>query len=462
MPKPTMAIRHQLTFGGELFERLTLERGIVSGDVVEDSRFKNKEPAVDPALSGLRLLKELRHAVALQFEATEARNRRNGGNRGQLPVRAMKFQQCVQVDVCQPITIGDHKGLVVQVRSQATQPATSQSIQAGVDQSDFPVGRRGLLHFAGTHFQIDEEIAVMHDVIVKVLFDDFAFVAARDDEVAEALLRIKIHNVPEHGFAADFDHRLGTNRGFFGESGSQAAGEYDHFHNERAKRRPEPLLRLCSDQSVAYLAGTSYQKSMIRTIRSVLALPQAYQLFWTVIGGPHRSKILVDQYIRPRAGDRILEIGCGPGTIVPYLPESEYVGFDMSPSYIAQAQKRFPRSRFVCERVSEYTLKERSYFDIVLALGIVHHLADAEAKQLFQIAHDALKPAGKLVTLDGVWNEGQSSAARALLARDRGQYVRDERGYVGIASKVFDNIKVSIRHDLLRIPYTHIIMECVR
>jgi SAM-dependent methyltransferase len=222
------------------------------------------------------------------------------------------------------------------------------------------------------------------------------------------------------------------------------------------------MLRLCLDKAVAYLAGTSYQKSMIRTIRSVLALPQAYQLFWNVIGGPTRSRILVAEYIRSKPGDRILEIGCGPGTIVPYLPESEYVGFDMSAHYIEQAKKKFPQARFVCEKVSEYTLKERAYFDIVLALGIVHHLDDQEALKLFQIAHDALRPGGKLVTLDGVWVSGQSSGAKALLARDRGQFVRDEEGYVRIASRVFDNVKVSIRHDLLRIPYTHIIMQCVR
>ena len=221
-------------------------------------------------------------------------------------------------------------------------------------------------------------------------------------------------------------------------------------------------LRLCFDQAVAYLAGTSYQKSMIRTIRSLLAFPQAYQLFWTVIGGPQRSEILVDEYIRPRAGDRILEIGCGPGTIVPYLPRCEYVGFDMSAEYVAKAQKKFPNARFVCERVSEYTLKERAYFDSVLALGIVHHLDDSEAVQLFQIAHDALKPGGKLVTLDGVWSKGQSAGARALLARDRGQFIRDEESYVRLGSKVFANVRVSIRHDLLRIPYTHIIMECIR
>ncbi len=201
---------------------------------------------------------------------------------------------------------------------------------------------------------------------------------------------------------------------------------------------------------------------MIETIRSVLALPQAYQFFFNVIGAPERSRILVRDYIRPQAGDRILEIGCGPGTIVPYLPETEYVGFDLSEEYIEQARKKYPRAKFVCERVSQYTLPQRSYFDIALALGIVHHLDDSEALQLFTIAHEALKPGGKLVTLDGVWAKDQSRSARYLLARDRGQFVRTLDQYVKLASQVFRSVKSSVRHDLLRIPYTHLILECIR
>jgi SAM-dependent methyltransferase len=211
---------------------------------------------------------------------------------------------------------------------------------------------------------------------------------------------------------------------------------------------------------------------MIPRIRSLLARPWAYQLFFNAIGAPERSRILVRDYIRPRPGNRILEIGCGPGTIVPFLPESEYVGFDVSAEYISQARKKFsgdssprknlPHAKFVCERVSEYSLPQRNYFDIVLALGIVHHLADSEALQLFRIAHDALKPDGKLVTLDGVWTDHQSGAARYLLSRDRGQFVRSQEKYVALAAQVFSKIKPSIRHDLLRIPYTHLIMECLR
>jgi len=201
---------------------------------------------------------------------------------------------------------------------------------------------------------------------------------------------------------------------------------------------------------------------MTRYLRRVLAIPAAYQLWWNLVGGPALAKVLVNDYVRPRARARILEIGCGPGTIVSYLPPSDYLGFDLSPKYIELARRRFPKAHFACERVSQFSIAKEQSFDVVLALGIVHHLEDAEAQQLFQIAYDALKPGGKLVTIDGVWSDDQSPATRWLLARDRGDYVRSEREYVGIASQVFSNIRPSVRHDLLRIPYTHLILECIR
>lgn len=201
---------------------------------------------------------------------------------------------------------------------------------------------------------------------------------------------------------------------------------------------------------------------MLKSVRSVLSIPAVYNLWWKVVGGPAWAKVLVSQYIQPKPGERILEIGCGPGTNAGFLPNCDYVGFDVSSKYIEMARKRFPHARFVCERVGEFSLTERQSFDTVLALGIVHHLDDEEASRLFQIAHDALKLDGKLVTFDGVWTNDQSAAARWLLARDRGEHVRSEPEYVKIASQVFKSVKSSIRHDLLRIPYTHLIMECVR
>jgi cyclopropane fatty-acyl-phospholipid synthase-like methyltransferase len=126
------------------------------------------------------------------------------------------------------------------------------------------------------------------------------------------------------------------------------------------------------------------------------------------------------------------------------------------------ARSAFHRLQFVCERVSQFSLAQQQSFDAVLAFGVVHHLDDQEARQLFQVAHDALKLGGKLVTVDGVWTDDQSRAARWLLARDRGEYIRNQAGYVKIASQVFANVRASVRHDLIRIPYSHLILECVR
>jgi SAM-dependent methyltransferase len=218
--------------------------------------------------------------------------------------------------------------------------------------------------------------------------------------------------------------------------------------------------RLCRISAIWTVANR--EVGMFESIRSVLAIPAAYRLWCKLVGEHGWAKVLVNEYIQPRAGTRILEIGCGPGTIVPYLPQSHYLGFDLSPEYIELARARFPQARFLCERVSEFSLTNQESFDVALALGVVHHLDDAEAEQLFRIAHAALRPGGKLVTIDGVWTNDQSAAARWLLARDRGEYVRSEAEYLGIASQAFSNVKRTVRHDLLRIPYTHLIMECVR
>jgi len=199
---------------------------------------------------------------------------------------------------------------------------------------------------------------------------------------------------------------------------------------------------------------------MLQRIRSFLSIPVIYQLWGNAVGGSASVKTLVGEYIRPKQDDRILEIGCGPGTIVSYLPQSGYLGFDLSAEYIDQARKRFPSAQFVCERVSKFLLVDAHSFDLVLAIGIVHHLDDAEAHQLFEIAHHALKPGGRLVTIDGVFTKGQNPAARWLLKRDRGEHVRSETEYLKIASKVFDDVIPIIRHDLLRIPYSHLILQC--
>ena len=50
--------------------------------------------------------------------------------------------------------------------------------------------------------------------------------------------------------------------------------------------------------------------------------------------------------------------------------------------------------------------------------------------------------------------------ARWLAALDRGQNVRKADELVILAQEHFSTVNVTVRHDLLRIPYTHAILEC--
>ena len=197
-------------------------------------------------------------------------------------------------------------------------------------------------------------------------------------------------------------------------------------------------------------------------VRSVLSNPTVYRLFGQMIRKTSGGRTaFLREYVRAKIGDHILDIGCGPGDIVQYLPDVEYVGFDASQEYINAARSRYGnRATFICEQVSTKTLEENSSFDIVTAIGILHHLDDVEALQLFHLAQVALKPGGRLVTIDPCFVEKQSLWARYIISKDRGKNVRTTEAYLAIASQVFSTVAVSIRHDLLRIPYTHIILEC--
>jgi cyclopropane fatty-acyl-phospholipid synthase-like methyltransferase len=202
---------------------------------------------------------------------------------------------------------------------------------------------------------------------------------------------------------------------------------------------------------------------MIELIRPILDRPFFYESYHKLIGADHRSRVLVNEYIRPQAGDRLLDIGCGPGNMVPFLPACQYMGFDANESYIASARERYgARGEFLCERVSHHTVQQFGAFDIVLALGLVHHLDDPESQDLFRLGHTALKPGGRMITNDGCYVPGQSAAKRYLLSRDRGQFVRTQEKYERLARSSFNHVQSDLREDVLRIPYTHLIMVCTR
>lgn len=195
-------------------------------------------------------------------------------------------------------------------------------------------------------------------------------------------------------------------------------------------------------------------------VRAVLSLPTAYEGMQRAIGSVAYRQEVARSFVQAHRGDRILDIGCGPGDLLPYLPpDTTYVGFDVNASYVSSARKRFgDRGQFFVGGVGDGQAEEMGPFDRVIATGVLHHLDDEEAQALWRLARSVLAPGGRAVTVDPCFHEGQHPVARWLASRDRGQSVRRPDEYAAFARESFDDVTVRLRTDMLRLPYSHAIV----
>ena len=196
-------------------------------------------------------------------------------------------------------------------------------------------------------------------------------------------------------------------------------------------------------------------------IRSVLSHPLVYETFQNIMGAKRGRERFVRESIRPFPGMRVLDLGCGPAEILGALPSDVvYVGYDMSPHYIASAQRKFGnRGVFHCRLLQQTEVATLESFDLVMGIGVLHHLDDTTARQFMAIAKSALKEGGRILTLDPCFAAGQNPVARFLISHDRGQHVRNADGYLALVDGTSLDAAGKVVHQAW-IPYTHWIMEC--
>jgi cyclopropane fatty-acyl-phospholipid synthase-like methyltransferase len=195
-------------------------------------------------------------------------------------------------------------------------------------------------------------------------------------------------------------------------------------------------------------------------IRLLLSYPAGFKLFkFFVIGKYYRT--FVNEYVRCKKGDRVLDIGCGYGDVLEYLSDVEYTGFDMNRRYIEAALKKYGnKGKFSCDKLSCELTKENGHFDKAIAIGVLHHLCDEEVITLLHFTKKVLKRGAKFISVDPCFIEKQSAFARYLFTKDRGKFIRTADAYKALISEVYESAQVSIRQDLLHVPYTNIIIEC--
>lgn len=195
--------------------------------------------------------------------------------------------------------------------------------------------------------------------------------------------------------------------------------------------------------------------------RYFLRMPFVYSSYQKLVGGYRARKLFVKNMVRIKSNQKILDIGCGPGDILDFLPEVDYIGIDLDSSYIEKAKKKYSnRGTFICSGVNKFNINEPETFDIVIASGVLHHLNDKECIKLFKLAYKAMKPNGRLITYDGCYIKNQNLISKMFLKLDRGKFVRTKKEYERLAKSCFPKVESIIEEHYFRIPYTSIGMEC--
>jgi ubiquinone/menaquinone biosynthesis C-methylase UbiE len=151
-----------------------------------------------------------------------------------------------------------------------------------------------------------------------------------------------------------------------------------------------------------------------------------YDLMAKVLGADAVRRVLVQQ-AACRAGDRVLEIGCGTGSLLLAVkqaqPGAEVVGLDPDPAALAIVRRKAARAG-VPIRTDQGYADELPYadasFDRVLSSFMFHHLPRAAKEASLREVRRVLRPGGRFHMVDfGGPGSGKRGFIGHLIHADR-------------------------------------------
>ena len=109
-----------------------------------------------------------------------------------------------------------------------------------------------------------------------------------------------------------------------------------------------------------------------------------------------------------RAGERVLELGCGPGELTAELLArgAQVDAVDVSEEMLGDAMQRAPSAAFEQADLTRYVPRRK--YDAVLLSFVLHELDPADISAVVARAAFALAPSGRLAILDHWLPRGSS------------------------------------------------------
>lgn len=199
-------------------------------------------------------------------------------------------------------------------------------------------------------------------------------------------------------------------------------------------------------------------------IYRLVTLPAFYAGFQNALGADRARRTFIKEFLEPLSPNaKVLDVGCGPATLLGYLDDIQYTGLDLNEKHIAQAREAYGnRGQFLCGNAVSDLPAGEGQFDVVICSGLLHHLTDADARSLLRHLSQHIRPGGRICTFDQVWLPKQRRIAALLNALDSGKNVRTPAGYLALTEGIDLDVSHKMYHNLLRVPYDHFVMRLER
>jgi SAM-dependent methyltransferase len=194
---------------------------------------------------------------------------------------------------------------------------------------------------------------------------------------------------------------------------------------------------------------------------NLLSSTYIYIIFQRLMSATYVRRQFVKKHIKK--GHNVIDLGCGPSSILRDLPEINYYGYDINKFHIKYAKNKFSKKNFhfYCKKFNKNEISRLPKFDCALLLGLVHHLSNEEFITIISLIKNTLKKNGKILILDNVIVHNQNFISRFLIKNDQGDNVRNLNQYKLILNKYFSKIKYQINNQIF-IPYTWLKIICYK
>lgn len=200
-----------------------------------------------------------------------------------------------------------------------------------------------------------------------------------------------------------------------------------------------------------------------RGIRNSLQFSFIYDAVQKLIGATNHRKSVVER-LNITKGSKVVEVGCGPGKILDTLGDVFYVGYDINSRYIGAAQKKYAdrkNCKFIVSDASKPELHDLvKECDVMLSLGVLHHLTDEQCEELLSMAVRAVSNKGRFVIYEPYIPISKDSIGDFFMKNDRGMNIKSLDGWHQLARKYFSSIKESLHSPVYILRYSIVVLEC--